>query len=199
MNLAFTQIIKKVFQTRVFPALSDIVDRVVNNVSIKGKISLAEVQLINSEIHCAVMKALFSPVDTHKVSQHDQDSDDASDDQENSRHLTWLVSQFVDEYREADFDSSPRLRCLIEEYIDLLETEYFESALYDLVDASHTQFFEVFLARNLTTDSLEKPELPLLPDSTSDSGPVRVEAVFKEGGPEVVPMLKLMTHLYVLH
>ena len=81
----------------------------------------------------------------------------------------------------------------------MLETEYFESALYDLVDASHTHFFEVFLVRNLTTDTLERPELPLLPDSTSDSGPVKVEAVFKEGGAELVPMLKLMTHLYVLH
>jgi len=113
-----------------------------------------------------------------------------------------LVSKFVEEYREgcySDFDSSPKLRSLIDEYIDLLETEYFESALYDLLDASHSQFFEVFMVRNLTTESLEKPELPLLPDSTSDSGPVKVEAVFKAGGVDTVPMLKLMTHLYVLH
>ena len=128
------------------------------------------------------------------------DSDDSEG--EGSRHLTWLVSKFVEEYREgcySDFDSSPKLRSLIDEYIDLLETEYFESALYDLLDASHSQFFEVFMVRNLTTESLEKPELPLLPDSTSDSGPVKVEAVFKAGGVDTVPMLKLMTHLYVLH
>lgn len=75
---------------------------------------------------------------------------------------------------------SERLRGLIDEYVDLLETEYFESAVHDLLDAAYTQFFEVFLQKTLTTASMEKPETPLLPDSTNDSAPTVIEALFKE-------------------
>jgi hypothetical protein len=60
-----------------------------------------------------------------------------------------LVAQFVEEYRERsylEFGATPKLRSLIDEYIDLLETEYFESVLYELLDESYNQFFETFLA-----------------------------------------------------
>jgi hypothetical protein len=59
-----------------------------------------------------------------------------------------LVAQFVEEYRERsylEFGETPKLRAIIDEYIDFLETEYFESALYDLLDESYNQFFEAFL------------------------------------------------------
>jgi hypothetical protein len=59
-----------------------------------------------------------------------------------------LVAQFVEEYRErsySEFGATPKLRAIIDEYIDFLETEYFESALYDLLDESYNQFFEAFL------------------------------------------------------
>jgi hypothetical protein len=45
---------------------------------------------------------------------------------------------------------------------------------------------------------MEKSETPLLPDSTNDSGPTIIDALFKEDS-DVIPVLKLMTHLYVLH
>jgi hypothetical protein len=44
-----------------------------------------------------------------------------------------------------EFGATPKLRALIDEYIDLLETEYFESTLYELLDESYNQFFETFL------------------------------------------------------
>ena len=91
MNLAFTQIIKKVFETRVYPALSAIVDRLASPYSLKGKVSLPDIQRLNADIHSAVMKTLFSPVPGHKVSSPEQDSEEDSSEGQ-ARELSWLVS-----------------------------------------------------------------------------------------------------------
>jgi hypothetical protein len=40
MNLTFTQIIQRVFENKIFPAIGEIVERVVESISIKGKVSL---------------------------------------------------------------------------------------------------------------------------------------------------------------
>ena len=66
------------------------------------------------------------------------------------------------------------------------------------MDSTSSIFFEDFLVKNLTTPSMEKRDTPLLPDSTNDSGPTIIDAIYKEES-DVVPVLKLMTHLYVLH
>jgi hypothetical protein len=85
-----------------------------------------------------------------------------------------LVAQFVEEYRERsylDFGATPKLRAIIDEYIDFLETEYFESALYDLLDESYNQFFEAFLVVNLTTPQVEKSDPPQLAISDQSEEP----------------------------
>jgi len=52
MNLAFTLVIKKVLEGKVFPALSEVVEWVINErLKIKGKASLADIKRINQDIH----------------------------------------------------------------------------------------------------------------------------------------------------
>lgn len=81
MNLAFTHIIRKVFEDRIFPAISEIVEGVVSILSMKGKVTLQELKRINLEIHRGVMHKLFTPVNSHRVLRSDFDSDDDDDDQ----------------------------------------------------------------------------------------------------------------------
>lgn len=47
MNLTFTEIIQKVFNSKIFPLIAEIVEKVLESVSIKGKVSLSQVRQIN--------------------------------------------------------------------------------------------------------------------------------------------------------
>ena len=70
MNLGFALIIKKVLEARVFPMISETVERVLTSqggMGIKGKISLGELRRVNMEVHLGVMKQLFSPVKEQTV------------------------------------------------------------------------------------------------------------------------------------
>ena len=80
MNLAFTLVIKKVLEAKVFPALSEVVEWVISErLKIKGKITLAEIKRVNLDIHQEVLKALFTPVDVKVAMEEAEDSDDSSD------------------------------------------------------------------------------------------------------------------------
>jgi hypothetical protein len=65
---------------------------------------------------------------------------DSTNEENNHRRNSWLVDRFIDHYRinAERFNGNKKLKLLIEEFIDLMETEYFESALYDLIDQSYT-------------------------------------------------------------
>ena len=82
MNLAFTLVIKKVLEGKVFPALSEVVEWVINErLKIKGKASLADIKRINQDIHKEVLRALFTPVDVRVAiieKPENEDSDDSS-------------------------------------------------------------------------------------------------------------------------
>lgn len=69
------------------------------------------------------------------------------------RQTGWLVARFVQEYRErahSQFAEKPLLKAIIEEYIDLLETPYFESALYELLQSSFARDLRDFLLTSLS-------------------------------------------------
>lgn len=92
---------------------------------------------------------------------HNEDIDDESTESVIPvRCYSWLVTRFVEEYKvqAAHFAATPRLQSLIEEYIDLIETDYFESALHDLLDSSYHQTMRTYLLESLSQ--------PLLADST---------------------------------
>lgn len=57
------------------------------------------------------------------------------------------------------------------EFIDILDTEYFESALHDMLEASYKQHLRAFLQSKLSADSAEERQ----------------------------PMIKLVTQTFVLH
>jgi hypothetical protein len=57
---------------------------------------------------------------------------------------------------------SPKLKSLVEEYIDIIETSYFESALHDILDGTFDQVFKGFINASLTTP-IKEEETALVP------------------------------------
>lgn len=65
MNVTFTRIIRKVFETKIFTVvIPNAVDKVLHNngtYDIKGKCTLSELDTLFSQIHQNVMIQLFKP------------------------------------------------------------------------------------------------------------------------------------------
>lgn len=50
----------------------------------------------------------------------------------------------------------------MEEFIDIIETDYFESALHDMLDASYKQHLRTFLQTKLETADERVPMIKLV-------------------------------------
>lgn len=80
---------------------------------------------------------------------------------------------------------------LVEEYIDLLETDYFQSTLHDLLDVSYQQVIKEYLMRTLTTPVLTEHKDQSLENAITE------EHLFKS--PEDrQPMIKIITQIFVI-
>jgi hypothetical protein len=76
-----------------------------------------------------------------EILQEDEDADDYSTDEGAKTTVSWLINEITEEFRlnaSSKFEGNPKLKSMIMEFIDYLETEYFESALYELLDSSFT-------------------------------------------------------------
>jgi hypothetical protein len=88
------------------------------------------------------------------INEEEQEfEEDPSTDEEGERLTSYIINQIVEEYRlqaGEKFAANEKLKGLIEEFIDWLETDYFESALVDLLDASYQNVIKVFLTKTFT-------------------------------------------------
>ena len=121
--------------------------------------------------------------------QEDDDSDVTS--YKSNRGIIWIVARCVDEFKVSSdqFNEDPKLKSLIEELIDMIETEYFESALHDLLDISFHRHLKTFLSNSLTKPL---PDSNPVPDTASEQ-----VAVFPSPG-DRVPLVKIVTQLYIV-
>jgi hypothetical protein len=56
------------------------------------------------------------------------------------------VDRLEDIYKESNAVTNPKLKSLIEEFFDYLGTEYFESAVFDLIDNSYQRNLKQFIS-----------------------------------------------------
>ena len=182
MNLAFTLIVKKVFDEHIFPGvISRIVDQMMNvnsGLDIKGRYGYEDLEVFFDEVHHRIMTQLFSYEE--KISSsceivedvQEEDSDDESFDPNKNKRL-WIVNRFVEEYEKCkatEFNGNPNLLGLIKEYIDILDSPYFESTLYEMLDETYSQIIKDYLLY-----SLIHPVAEQVPQSIPDSsGPAPV-------------------------
>lgn len=156
-------------------------------------------------IHDRIMAHLFkeSSIPPKKSEIESADDDTDSDSHKRPRYaLCWLVAKIVEEYKEnaaieAQLKDSPRLREIFEEFIDLIETEYFESALFDTLDLSYQINIRSFIFHKLLpNEEPARPEgeslLNVLPEQPAKSGALFPDKTTK------VPLVKVLTEIYVL-
>ncbi|TNV73296.1 hypothetical protein FGO68_gene596 [Halteria grandinella] len=211
MSSSFTNLVRKVLEEQVFPlAIAQNVEHVMRIIDIKGKLSAEDFEDILGQIHDRVMGYLFKESQTLSKSNEKQqeNSNDDTDSESNQRPrfgLTWLIEKIVEEYREnqeiqAQIKDNARLRDIFEEFIDMIETEYFESALFDTLDQSFHLNIRSFLLAQLSAQQ-HQPQAPqeestllsILPDPQTSQDSIFPDRTTK------VPFIKVLTQINVIH
>ncbi len=107
---------------------------------LKKQYSLDELRIIMDTLHSKVLSQLFrQDPKTAPDSADFNNSFDSTDSQE-SLKSSWIVDRFIDQYKLcADkFTITKKLKSLMDEFMDHLETDYFDSLLLDLIDTSYS-------------------------------------------------------------
>ena len=116
---------------------------------------MADLEYHLDQIHSKLMLALFKSEPKQANMEDDLINDNDStesfvDEPQAPVRVSYIVEKILEVARTSDFSSNPKLKALVDEFLDLLESEYFESALYEILESSFTLHMKTPLISNLT-------------------------------------------------
>ena len=127
----------------------------------KNKISIAQFQDTMTFINNKILAQLFQPIDDDYDFLDNEGSVESDDEQEDvvrsdptfRYHLSDLISkqyeEVLDQSEENNFTPDSLKKELSDELLDIIETEYFAGALYELIQATFTSTIQTYLEDEL--------------------------------------------------
>ena len=127
----------------------------------KNKISIAQFQDTMSFINNKIITQLFQPIDDDYDFLDNEGSVESDDEQEDvvrsdptfRYRLSDLISkqyeEVLDQSEENNFTPDSLKKELSDELLDIIETEYFAGALYELIQATFTSTIQTYLEDEL--------------------------------------------------
>ena len=139
------------------------------NFNLKEKVSIPKLKEILQDINNTLLSKVFAYVNEDDSEQSEQESDDESDDgytqaarvkdrklkrlrdQDNPDNFRfWLSEQLLRQYAKTQSEFGTGLKHeLVLELFDFIETEYFASALYELIKATYERCLETLFLEEL--------------------------------------------------
>lgn len=146
MHDTFEYIIKPTFEEHLYPLLTQLVSSHLSTISIRDQWSIPDLISHLDHLHSLLLQALFKS-DPKSVANMDSTADDLINDNESTDsfgedappgRLSFLQEKLLEVARSASgqYSGNPKLKAMIEEFLDLMESEYMESAIFETLEAS---------------------------------------------------------------
>jgi len=161
----------------ILPLLSETVDSELQSVEMKNKYRLQDVSEIMDKTFDKILTQLFA-VDSGTAPESNDLSQDSFASEVQATKGAWIVERFIDQHKAESADIAShgkRMERTMDDMLDLLQSPYFESTLFEMLSESYSVNLRGFTQRQLH----------------GEEGPFK-------GSEDQVYMLKVVTSIFVL-